>query len=89
MLPVYDSEVDQFNPQPSYALGAPGPDRLGVKPLYHSQPQQRPFINEGNQYEWRWVVEITMQVNQIVTVPMEFADTLDVDPVSVEAAFPA
>ncbi len=61
---------------------------LGVVPLYADDPRQVPFINENQQYEWRWVLEASMQVNQAVRVPQQFADEAVVGIVDVDAAYP-
>lgn len=60
-----------------------------VVPLYADDPRQAPFINENQQYEYRWVVEACLQANQTVSgVPQQFAGVVDVGLVEVEAAFP-
>lgn len=60
-----------------------------VAPLYCSEPRQMAFNNAERQYENRWVVEVTLQVNTVVTAAQQYADTVTVDLVSVEATFPA
>lgn len=72
--------VEQFaNQQPNY----------GVVPLYADDPAQRPFLNDQQQVENRWVVEALVQANVVLTVPKQFADSvalttvrLGVDPVA-------
>lgn len=53
-------------------------------PLYTEEPKQIPFINDQQQYEWRWIVEAKLQANQIVPVPQQFADVTSVQIVSVD-----
>jgi hypothetical protein len=60
-----------------------------VVPLYGDDPKQMPFINENQQWEWRWVIEAHLQVNETVVVPQQYADIITPVPVSVEAEFPA
>jgi hypothetical protein len=60
----------------------------GVVPLYADDPRYMPFINENQQYEWRWVLEAHFQVNQIVVVPRQYADAIAVELVSVDATYP-
>lgn len=60
----------------------------GVRPLYADSARQMPFINEAQQYEWRWVVEARLQVNDVVTLAMQFADSLVADLINVDATFP-
>lgn len=60
----------------------------GVVPLLADDPRQMPFLNEAQQYEWRWIVEAWLQSNVVVSVPQEFADSAQVETVDVEAEFP-
>lgn len=60
----------------------------GVVPLLADDPRQMPFINEAQQYEWRWIVEALLQVNVVVSVPQEFADSATVEVISVDATYP-
>lgn len=59
-----------------------------VSPLYADDPQQIPFINGEDQYENRWVINAVMQVNPVVAVPQQYADTIDITLQNVEATFP-
>lgn len=52
-----------------------------LMPLYHSDPRQLPFDNAENQVEERWTIDLVMQVDPTVTVPMQFAGTLAVTPI--------
>lgn len=63
------------------ALPAP---QNGVSPLYADDPAQRPFANDQAQIEFRWVLEAHLQVNQIVGVPQPYADSAEVDAISVQ-----
>lgn len=58
-----------------------------VTPLHADDAKQMPFINENQQFEWRWVVEARLQVNDVVTLPQQFAESLHVDVISVQAAY--
>lgn len=59
-----------------------------VSPLYADEPKQIPFMNEGQQYEDRWVIEVVMQINSTVTIPQQAADVLSVGIVDVDATYP-
>jgi hypothetical protein len=48
-----------------------------VTPLYTDDPQQLPFLNEAQQWEDRWTVDVHMQANIGLSVPMQFAGTVD------------
>lgn len=70
--------VDQFAGQiPNY----------GVVPLLAEDPKMMPFINEAQQYEWRWVLEAMLQANQVVSVPQQFADAASVQVIDVDATY--
>lgn len=60
----------------------------GVSPLYADDPKQVPFTNENQQVEQRWVVDAHLQINPAVLVSQQFAQTLSVDLIEVEANFP-
>lgn len=68
-------------------FGALSPPLSGAVPLYADDPRQMPFLNAEQQYEWRWVLEAHMQVNQVLSVPLEFADVVQVTPKSVQATY--
>lgn len=52
---------------------------LPITPLYADDPIWRPFINAEGQYEWRWVVEAKMEIDQTIRVPQQFADKVHID----------
>lgn len=61
---------------------------INVCPLYADDPHQVPFVNAENQYEERWIVEAHLQSNQTVSVPQQYADVVNVTPISVNVKFP-
>ena len=69
-----------------YACRIMAPD---VSPLNASDGNQVPFFNGEGQYEDRWVMTLSLQINPIVSTTTEFADTVAVTievPVDAEAA---
>lgn len=56
----------------------------GVVPLYADDPRYVPFLNEGTQSEFRFMLEAQFQVNQITSVPAQFMDAAAVTTVSVD-----
>lgn len=60
----------------------------GVTPLHADDPAQRPFVNENQQVEWRWVLDAHLQANQTVSVPQQYADAVAVDLISVDVEYP-
>lgn len=60
----------------------------GVVPLYADDPHQVPFINAENQYEWRWILEAKVEVDQRIRVSQQFADAVDLTLVDVPAVYP-
>lgn len=59
-------------------FAALAPPLNGVVPLYADGPRYIPFINESNQYEHRWVLDVHLQVNQAATVGQQYADAVAV-----------
>lgn len=59
-----------------------------VAPLYADDPKQIPFFNGENQVENRWGITAVMQANEVVEMPMQFADEAHVTVIEVDAAFP-
>jgi hypothetical protein len=57
-------------------------------PLYAHDPLLAPLDDSEQQYESRWTVEAFLQYNPVVSVPMQFADTLEVTLINVDEAYP-
>jgi hypothetical protein len=51
---------------------------VDVTPLYTGEPRQMPFTNAEQQTETRWIVEVVMQCNPVITSPQDFADQVSV-----------
>lgn len=61
---------------------------FGIAPLLADDPRQIPFVNDQQQYEDRWVVEAMLQADQVVNVPQQYADSVSVEIVSIDASYP-
>jgi len=61
---------------------------LDMQPLYASDAAQRPFVSGEAQYIERWGFDAVMQINPVVTVPQQFADSLDVGLIDVDVVYP-
>jgi hypothetical protein len=60
-----------------YAVRAFNSLNPNVAPLHADDFKQMPFINDQNQWEWRWVAEACLQVNATVAdVPQQFFDQI-------------
>lgn len=59
-----------------------------ISPLLADDPRQMPFINDQQQYEWRWIVEARLQVDQKVLVPQQYADDVEVGLIEVDSHYP-
>jgi len=57
-------------------------------PLYSEDPRQIPFINAEKQYEDRWVIEASLQVNPTLSLPQQFADQAVITTINVEETYP-
>lgn len=79
---------DEYATQFFEDLGASDAVYDGIAPLYADDGRLVPFINENQQHEWRWIVEVHLQANKVVMVPTQYADSVEITPVSVDASFP-
>jgi hypothetical protein len=61
---------------------------LAVQPLYTGEPHEAPFVNGEMQYEYRWVVDVVLQANPIVTTAQDFADHLKAGLINVDVVYP-
>jgi hypothetical protein len=59
-----------------------------VTPLYSGDPKQIPFLNGEQQIEQRWVIDAVLQCNPVLTVPQQFASTINVGFREVDSTFP-
>jgi len=60
----------------------------GVSPDYCTDGHQMPFINGEDQWEDRWVLNAVMDCVIAVQAPQQFANTLVVDLINVDANYP-
>lgn len=60
----------------------------GVTPLYAEDPRQTPFTTAASQYEERWTIDVHLQINPIISVPQEFADSATIEVVDVDVVYP-
>lgn len=56
----------------------------GVTPLYCDDGTQLALVAGEKQYETRWKIDATVQVNPVVSTPMQFADKVDVTNVKAD-----
>lgn len=59
-----------------------------VQPLYSTDPVRAPLTNAEEQYEDRWIITAELQYNPTVSTSQEFANTLAVDLINVDEAYP-
>lgn len=57
---------------------------LPVAPLYSSDPHQAPFVNAEQSVEYRWVIDVCLEIGVVVSTPQQFADEVVVK--TIEAA---
>lgn len=56
-----------------------GTDNMEIcKPLYVQSRQRHPYINDSNQYEDRWILDLGLQFNPTVTHAQDFAEDVSV-----------
>lgn len=59
-----------------------------IQPLYADEPRQLAFIDGNQQYEDRWSVDLNLQINQTISIPQDFADTLVTGLIEVDSTYP-
>lgn len=59
-----------------------------VVPLHADDAHQAPFLDGEQQIEMRWIITAVLQCNQIVNVPLTFADELQSGIISVDTTYP-
>jgi hypothetical protein len=59
-----------------------------IQPLYCDDARQMPFLNGEQQIEYRWTLDLRMQINPIVRTQQDFATALDVNIIEVDATYP-
>jgi hypothetical protein len=66
-----------------YAVSQFSSSGFDITPLFADDPKQVVFINDQEQMEDRWVIEIHLQANQIISVSQQFADFVTLNLVEV------
>ncbi len=61
---------------------------LAIQPLYPEDPKKVPYVNAEAQYEDRWVVDAILQANPVTTTVQQYADTVAVGLIEVDATYP-
>ncbi len=61
---------------------------LGIQPLYASVPRQLPFWSGEKQTTNRWMIDLVLQANPVVSVPQQFAGTAVVGLFEVDTTYP-
>lgn len=60
----------------------------GIQPLYSSVPRQLPFWSGEMQAINRWMIDLVLQANPVVTAPQQFAGTAEVGVIEVDSRYP-
>ena len=61
---------------------------LDMQLLFAEDANQIPFVNGEQQIEFRWTFEVHLQINPVVTVEQDFADTVVTGVISVDVEYP-
>lgn len=59
-----------------------------IQPLYCEEPRQIAFEDEAQQVEERWIVDAAMQINPNILLSQDFANTLTIGLIDVDASYP-
>lgn len=73
----------------SYCCDAFAASGFDVTPLYGTDPHQSGFVNGEQQVENTWIFDLHVHCNPVVTTGQDFAGTLAIGVISVDAAYPA
>jgi hypothetical protein len=71
-----------------YAVDTVGAFGSAMSPLYAEEARQMPFDNAEQQVEFRWTMDLHLQISPVVTTPQQFFDQIEVTGVEVDASFP-
>ena len=71
-----------------YAVNVIGAFGYAMSPLYADEARQVPFINSEQQFEFRWSMDLHLQISPTVTTPQQFFDQIKVVGVEIDASFP-
>lgn len=72
---------DQYAVDVLYGTG------IDIAPLYAGNVMQAPFVNDADQYEDRYTLEIEIQVNAVIVAPQQSCNMLDMALVSVDTTY--
>ncbi len=61
---------------------------VAIQALYASDPRQLRFDNAENQSENRWMIDLSLQINPVVTVPQRFSEVVTPTTINVEQVYP-
>jgi hypothetical protein len=73
---------DEYGVEAFAALNA------NIAPLYAEEPRQIGFLNDSQQWENKFTIDLHLQANQTVTVPLQFAAAVAVGLIDVDAVYP-
>lgn len=62
-----------------YAVDFFAAQGLPIVPLYCGDPRQAAWENSEQQMEFRWVMEVCLEIDVIITVPQQFADQVKIN----------
>lgn len=86
----FDMQIDVYGPASAEAaqlfvmlwrdaFGCEFLKPYGVQPLYCLDASQLPLVDGEQQYEQRWTITASMQINPSVSTPAQFADSVTVE----------
>lgn len=72
-----------------YAVDSLAASGSAIAPLYAGEPHQMPYLNGEQQIEERWAVDIVLQANIVITLPVQLGTAATVIANNMDVAFPA
>jgi hypothetical protein len=71
-----------------YACQSFAASGLDMQPLYANDAHQLAFVSGEEQWIERWTFDAVLQINPVVSVPQDFADSLEVGLIDVDVVYP-
>jgi hypothetical protein len=65
------------------------PSDYSVIPLWCDECRYLPFENDQQQIEYRWTLDLHLQINPTIAVPLDFATSIDATAIPADVIYPA
>jgi hypothetical protein len=70
------------------AIGTQVTPQYTIVPLYANEARFMPFVNDQQQVEFRWTLDLELEIDPIIGTQQQFADKLKATLFEIDAAYP-